>query len=153
MFCKMKTELESKFYTQKIRIKIWTFILILWLMTYKRVVLTLDVSFYIWKFNGNYWQSPYNLHLLNFISEAHFFLSDVLCRIYDGYVQTYTVPLYIPVALQCFILLGQSVKFWYCLHIWPHNHLLCLFTVVTSAWVCYQHRLHAYNCKLSVPCK
>lgn len=100
-------------------------------MNYRRVAIIFCVSFYVPKFNRNYWLSPYNLHLLKSISEARFFLSDFLCHICDGYVQSYVVPLYISVALQCFILLGQSVKFWYCLYKQPHNNLLYLFTVVT----------------------
>lgn len=35
------------------------------------------------------------MHLLNIYSEAHFFLLDFIWHIYDGYVKTYDVPLYL----------------------------------------------------------
>lgn len=76
----MKTEMENK------RINIWTFTLFLW---------HYYIYFYIPKFKGNYWLQPFNIHLLNIYSEAHFFLSDFIWHIYNGYVQTYGVPLYL----------------------------------------------------------
>lgn len=100
ILCKMKTKQESKVYTQKIRSKIWTLILTLWLTTCQRAALIFCVSCYISKFIGNYWLSPYNLHLVNFSSESCFLLSVFLCHIYDSYAQSCVVPFHILIALQ-----------------------------------------------------
>lgn len=85
---KMKTEMENKI--RKIR----TLTLLLWLITYKRVGTIFYVSFYIPKFKGNYWLMPCKIYL-NIYSEAHFFLLDFVWYIYNGYVQTYGISLYL----------------------------------------------------------
>ena len=123
----MKTELGSKVYTQKVRIKIQTF---WWLLSYKRVALILHVSFRISKFKWNYWLSPYNLHLLNFISEVHFF-SLRFSLPYLWWLRTQLCCTSIHFShITVFHNVRTVCKFLYCIYKWPHNHLLYLFKLL-----------------------